>query len=124
MIQEEFLFFEKMPSMLPVYQAFRKRLEECCFCAEVKVGKTQITFRNRHVFAMASLPWRKVKNWPAEYLMISFGLSYEIQSPRIMQAVEPYPNRWTHHVLLQREEEVDTQLMEWVQEAYQFSMVK
>ncbi|WP_343224108.1 hypothetical protein [Pseudoflavonifractor capillosus] len=35
--------------------------------------------------------------------------------------MEPYPNRWTHHVLLTR---LDETVMGWVEEAYQFSMEK
>ena len=73
---------------------------------------------------MASLPWRKVKGWPEEYLLVSFGLAYKKKSPRIVQAVEAYPNRWTHHVLLTRPEQVDDELMDWIGEAYRFAMVK
>ena len=73
---------------------------------------------------MASLPWRKVKGRPKEYLLVSFGLAYEKKSPRIVQAVEAYPNRWTHHVLLTNPEQVDGELMDWIGEAYSFSMVK
>ena len=73
---------------------------------------------------MASLPWRKVKGWPEEYLLVSFGLAYEKKSPRIVQAVEAYPNRWTHHVLRTCPEQVDDELMDWIGEAYRFAMVK
>ena len=124
MTQEEQAFFAKLPSMLPVYQALRDRLTASYPDTQFKVTKTQISFRNRYVFAMASLPWRKVKGWPKEYLLVSFGLAYEKKSPRIVQAVEAYPNRWTHHVLLTNPEQVDGELMDWIGEAYSFSMVK
>lgn len=90
---------------------------------KIKITKTQISFRNRYVFAMASLPWRRVKGWPEKYLLVSFGLAYK-KSPRIVQAVEAYPNRWTHHVIIQRRVEIDDELMDWLQEAYPFSMTK
>ena len=39
-------------------------------------------------------------------------------------AVEAYPNRWTHHLLLTEPEQVDRELMDWIGEAYRFAMVK
>ena len=47
-----------------------------------------------------------------------------MEDPRIAVAVEPYPRRWTHHVLLSRPEEVDGQLLDWLREAYVFSQCK
>ena len=47
-----------------------------------------------------------------------------MEDPRIAVAVEPYPNRWTHHVLVSRPEEVDEKLLSWLQEAYTFSECK
>ena len=39
-------------------------------------------------------------------------------------ATEPYPNRWTHHILLTTANEVDAELLDWAEEACQFAMVK
>ncbi len=76
------------------------------------------------MFAMVSLPWRRVKGRPAEYLLVSFGLGYRKESTRIDQATEPYPNRWTHHVLISSAAEIDEELMGWIKEAYDFSAGK
>lgn len=124
MSTEELLFFDKMPEMLSPYEKLKGELEMLYPDMTVKVSKTQITFRNRYGFAMVSLPWRRVKGWPKEYLLVSFGLSYCKTSPRIAQAVEAYPNRWTHHVIVTCAEEIDEELMGWIGEAYEFSMVK
>lgn len=124
MTEDELLYFERMPQMLPVYTVFRDELKKKYPDISIKVSKTQISFRNRHIFAMASLPWRKVKGWPAQYLLISFGLPCRKESSRIAQAVEAYPNRWTHHVAIETEKEIDNELMQWVDEAFQFSMFK
>lgn len=122
--EEERAFLDRMPQMLEVYQALREKVVKAYPDTQFKVSKTQISFRNRYVFAMVSLPWRKVKGWPKEYLLVSFGLAYEKKSPRIVQAVEAYPNRWTHHLLLTEPEQVDRELMDWIGEAYRFAMVK
>ena len=121
---DEIAFFNRMPQMLPLYAALREKLERAYPDMDVRVAKTQISFRNRHVFAMASLPWRRVKGWPEAYLLVSFGLPCRKESPRIAQAVEAYPNRWTHHVLVGDVEEIDEVLLGWLQEAAAFAEAK
>ena len=121
---DEIAFFNRMPQMLPLYAALREKLERAYPDMDVRVAKTQISFRNRHVLAMASLPWRRVKGWPEAYLLVSFGLPCRKESPRIAQAVEAYPNRWTHHVLVVAEDEIDDTLMSWLDEAFWFSAAK
>ena len=46
------------------------------------------------------------------------------QDPRIAQATEPYPGRWTHHLLVSTPEDLDGQLLAWLQEAYAFAQSK
>lgn len=121
---EELQFFDAMPQLRPIYIALREKLEETYPDMGLKITKTQISLRNRYVFGCVSLPTRRLKGWPKEYLLVSFGLNYRKQSPRIAQAVEAYPGRWTHHVPLTRAEEVDEELLSWLDEAYQFAMIK
>ena len=124
MTDDELLFFDSMPQMLPIYQALCHGLEQRGLAFTAKVGRTQISLRNRYVFAAVSLPWRKVKGWPDEYLLVSLGLSYLKESTRVAVATEPYSNRWIHHILLTTSNEVDAELLDWAEEAYQFAMVK
>lgn len=124
MTEQELLFFEKYPRMLPVYERLRETIFQAHPGTVVKVSKTQISFRSRYVFAMASLPWRKIRAWPEEYLLVSFGLPEPRSSERIVQCVEAYPNRWTHHVLTTCPAEIDEELLSWLEEAWQFSMIK
>ena len=124
MTDEELIFFQRMPEMLPVYEKLRGLLAAAYPDMGLKATKTQISLRNRYVFAAVSLPWRKLKGWPEKYALVSFGLGWKLEDPRIIQAVEPYPGRWTHHVLLEKPEDVDGQLMDWLDQAYGFSMTK
>ena len=117
-------FFDGKPEELALYQALFCRLEERFSDASVKVQKSQISFYNRHLFAAASLPLRRRKEWPKQCILVTFGLVRRLPSPRIAVAVEPYPNRWTHHVVVSREEEIDGELMDWIQEAYDFANQK
>lgn len=54
-------------------------------------------------------------------MTVTFVLGYRKESPRIDVATEPYPNRWTHHVMVGCVEEIDEELMNWIQEAAEFS---
>ena len=116
------LFFEKHQGALPLYEKLEKAIQREIDNVTVKVQKTQITFRERYGFAFVSL--RRMKGCPEVFLILSFGLSHRLDSPRILAAVEPYPNRWTHHVLIQREDELDEELMGWLEEAHTFALTK
>ena len=117
-------FFDGRPWALPLYEALFSQMEELFPEAAVKVQKSQISFYGRHLFAAVSLPLRRKKTWPEECLVVTFGLGSRVEDPRIAVAVEPYPRRWTHHVLLSQPEEVDGQLLDWLREAYVFSQCK
>lgn len=121
---DELLFFDRMPSLLPVYAALRRQVLERCPGTSIRVSRTQISFCSKYIFAMASLPWRRVKGWPEEYLLVSFGLGYKKESPRIAQAVEAYPGRWTHHLLALSPGDIDAELLGWLREAFDFSLAK
>ena len=117
-------FFDGRPAERALYQALVQAMEARFPETAVKVQKSQISFYHRHLFAAASLPLRRRKEWPRECLLVTFGLSRRLPSPRIAVAVEPYPNRWTHHVVVAREEEIDGELLDWLAEAYDFAAAK
>lgn len=118
-------FFDQMPEALPLYQKFEREVLSRVEDVRIKVQKTQITYSNRHVFACVSFAKvRKAKERPPVYIVVTFGLAYKKESPRIDIATEPYPNRWTHHVLVSEEEQIDEELLGWVEEAAAFSAAK
>lgn len=122
MTPDELMFFNSMPEALPLYAALSQRLLAAFPTVLVEVRKTQITFREKYGFAFVSL--RRMKGCPKVFLIVSFGLSHRLDAPRIAMAVEPYPNRWTHHVIVGSGEEIDDELMGWLAEARGFALVK
>ena len=119
---EELLFFDLKPASLPLYETFRTAIFDRIPDVLVEVKKTQISFFNRRMFAAVSFtPVRKAKGRPDPYLTITFGLPYRKESSRIDVAVKPYPNRWTHHVMIGCVEEVDEELLSWIEEAANFA---
>ena len=121
---DELMFFERHTDILPIYVRLRQQLLAAHPEVRIKVSKTQISFINRHIYAMASLPARRFKGWPERYLLVSFGLLDKLDSQRIAAASNPYPNRWTHHVPVTDPSGIDAQLLGWLEEAYAVSLAK
>lgn len=115
-------FFDSHPGALPLYETFETHVTDLVPDVRIKVQKTQISFYNRHLFACVSFARvRKKKDCPDCYIVVTFGLSHKAESPRIDIATEPYPDRWTHHVLISDPAEIDDELMGWIKEAALFS---
>ena len=118
MTLDELLFFDSHPAALPLYEKLKERILAEVPEARIEVRKTQISFFTKHMFAAVSFtPVRKAKERPEPFLTVTFGLRRRIASPRIDAAAEPYPGRWTHHVLIGSGEEVNAELMGWMLEA-------
>ena len=125
MTLDEMMFFDGRPAALPLYEKLKGSILAEVPEARIEVKKTQISFFAKHMFAAASFtPVRKAKDRPDPFLTVTFGLPYRVASGRIDAAVEPYPGRWTHHVMIGSAEEVDAELMGWIREAAAFSSGK
>ena len=115
-------FFDQHMDSLAFYEAFESSVKKEIKDVRIKVQKTQISFYNRHLFACVSFARiRRKKDCPPNYIVITFGLNYKLKSPRVEAVSEPYPNRWTHHVLISDPGEIDEELMGWIKEAAAFS---
>lgn len=125
MNEDSLLFFDKHMDAVPLYEILENRILEEIENVQIKVQKSQISFYNKHLFACVSfMKIRKKRDCPAGYIVVTFGLDHKLESPRIEIATEPYPNRWTHHLLISDTEEIDDELMAWVREAANFSNTK
>lgn len=125
MEEDTLLFFAGRPEALGLYEILEQRILSRIANVRIKTAKTQITFANPKGFAFVSfLPVRRAKQRPPVYLTVTFGLGYRKESARIDATTEPYPNRWTHHVMLSKPEEVDEELLSWIAEAAAFSAAK
>ena len=118
-------FFDGQPAALPLYEAFESMIRGLFPEAEKRVQKTQITFFRRHVFACASfLRVKRKKELPDPYLVITLGLPEPLISGRAAAQTEPYPGRWTVHIVIGRPEEIDAELISLVRQSYEFSEMK
>ena len=119
------MFFDQHMDILPLYQAFEELLYDSFPVVNKRVQKTQITFSNRHVFACVSFARVKRKaELPMRYMVITLGLPAPLDSERVAVKTEPYPGRWTHHIVVNKPEELDEELLSWVRETYDFAAAK
>lgn len=125
MTEDILFFFDKRKDALPLYETLESRIFRKIENVRIKVQKSQISFYNRHLFACVSFAGiRKKKDCPESYIVVTFGLDKRVESPRIEAASEPYPNRWTHHLLISDAGEIDDELMAWIKSAADFSEKK
>lgn len=123
--EELLFFFREQPKALPLYKAFEERLMALFPETLIRVQKTQISFSLRHVYACVSfLKVRKKAEMPENYIVVTLGLPYPLESSRAAAKVQPYPGRWTNHILLGSVEEIDGELIGWVEEACVFALKK
>ena len=122
---ETLMFFDGHPDALKLYRLFENMLYSSFPTVNKRVQKTQITFSNRHVFACISFARVKRKaELPEGYMVITIGLPEPLSSDRIAVRTEPYPSRWTHHIVISKPEELDEELFAWIREAYAFADAK
>jgi hypothetical protein len=117
---DELFFFDGKPEELALYETLLNRIKALGEVSVV-VHKTQISLKNRRVFACVSifrvLPKRLL---PTHYIVLTLGLPYPLDSPRIAVKTEAQPGRWTHHIVLGSASELDAELLKWIRQAYEF----
>ena len=92
-------FFAGKPVAWGLYEALKKELVWRYPEMEVRVAKTQLSFFDRLMFGCVSFTrvWRKAE-MPAHFL-----------------------TRWTHHIVLASPDEIDSELLAWIDRAHQFA---
>ena len=116
------LFFGGHERALPLFAALEEQIFARFPEAQKRVQKTQIGYFHRHVFACLSFARVKRRaELPESWLTLTLGLPYALRSPRAAARTEVYPGRWTTHIVLGSTDELDGELLGWLEEAYAFS---
>lgn len=109
--------FAGRPAARALFDAVKRSIESLG-PVTVAVTKTQVSFGVKMKFAWVWLPQMWTKNRPEESITLTFDADHEIVHPRIAAAVEPRPGRWTHHVVIEREADLDDDVLAWLRDAY------
>lgn len=118
-------FFGTHMDAFPIYEYLEEQILSRIPETKIKVSKTQVSFFRKRGFAFVSFnPCRKAAQRPEVWMTVTFGLGYRKESPRIDVATEPYPGRWTHHVMVGSIADIDGELLSWIAEAAEFALQK
>ena len=83
---------------------------------EVRVSKSQVSFRRRRGFAYLWRPGAYVKSEVP--VVLSLPLPYKAESARFKEIAHPSPGIWMHHLELLDSSGLDAQVAEWMRQAY------
>ena len=124
-IQDTLFFFDRHQDVYPLYEGFQEKLLARFPESRIKVQKSQISYYNRHLYACVSfLKVKKKSELPDDYFVLTLGLSAPLESDRVAAKTEPYPGRWTTHFVISIPSDLDEELFDWIEQAYQFAQKK
>lgn len=103
-------FFDRELLALSLFELLYEQAMARWPSSTLRVQKTQITFSDPRGYLFASRPRRRGGG-----LMVTFGLSAPLQSPRLFAVANPAPGRYTHHVQVADPADIDEQLMQWIE---------
>jgi hypothetical protein len=67
---------------------------------------------------------KKKAELPEDYFVLTPVLSAPLESDRVAAKTEPYPGRWTTHFVISSPSDLDEELFDWIEQAYQFAQAK
>lgn len=124
-MQDTLFFFDRHQAVYPLYVCFQEKLLARFPESRIKVQKTQISYYNRHLYACVSfLKVKKKAELPEDYFVITLGLSAPLEFDRVAVKTEPYPGRWTTHFVISSPADLDEELFDWIEQAYNFAQEK
>lgn len=86
--------------------------------AELRITKSQAAFRRQQTFAWAWLPGMYLHGRTAP-LVLSVALRHRDPSPRWKEIVALTPGRFMHHLELYSMQEIDGDVLRWLQVAWE-----
>lgn len=118
-------FLERRAELLPLYETLMEALLQRFPDTEIRVQKTQISLYRRRMYGCVSLlrPGKKAE-LPERYLVLTLGLPAPLESPRAAVQTEPYPGRWTAHLVISDAQQIDDELLRCVARAYDWAIRK
>jgi hypothetical protein len=108
-------FLAGHPVASTVFDRVRAVLEAAGGC-EVKVSKSQVTFRRRRGFAYLWLPGQYLRR-PGADVVLSIALDRHDHSRRWKEVVHPATAHWMHHLEVHDPADIDDEVEDWLREA-------
>lgn len=87
--------------------------------ATIRVSKSQVAFRRKKNIAVVWIPGQYLTNPPTAPLVLTLSFPTRDSSPRWKEITEVGPQRFTHHLELYRKDEIDEEVRNWLQMAWE-----
>lgn len=87
--------------------------------ATIRVSRSQIAFRRKRNFASVWIPGQYLKSRFTAPLVLTLSFSQRDPSSRWKEIVAIGPKRFTHHLELYRESEIDEEVRRWLRTAWE-----
>ncbi len=110
-------FFDGHPRAKALFEIVRDAIAQIG-TADIHVTKSQVSFRRRKNFAWVWLPGRHLRGKKLAPLVLTFSLTRSDGSPRWKQIVRTSARRYTHHLELFSQADIDNQVRGWLLEAW------
>jgi len=109
-------FFGEHEDSRRLFEAVRRAIDSIG-PSEMRVTKSQISFRHKKLFAWIWMPGRYLRGETAP-LVLTLSFPRRDPSPRWKQIVEPAPGQFTHHLELRTIGEIDSEVRRWIRRAW------
>ena len=109
-------FFEGRATSRRLYDAVARHIAHLGK-ASIRVSKSQIAFRRSRNFAVVWIPARYLTGKVAP-LVLTLSFRHRDPSSRWKEIVAAGPGRYTHHLELFKTSDMDAQVDEWLQAAW------
>ena len=110
-------FFSGFDESRRVFDTLRAAIE-AIGPTEMRVTKSQVAFRRDKAFAWAWVPDRYLRGRHAP-LVLTMSFARRHDSRRWKEIIAPTPGRFTHHLELHTESDIDGEVRRWLQEAWE-----
>lgn len=112
-------FFKGRKASYILFQHLREAIEEICL-PDIEVSKTQVSFGEKYKYLWVWLPQKWITKRPDSSLTLTIVTGEKLESKRIVESVQPKKGFWTHHILIDHEDDIDPEIRELIKASYKF----
>ncbi|HEX6333247.1 MAG TPA: DUF5655 domain-containing protein [Flavisolibacter sp.] len=112
-------FFRGHEQAFVLFRRLRRVIEGVCSPA-IAVSRTQVSFGEAYKYIWVWMPQLWVHSRPEGSIVLTILTGKKIKSPRITESVQPGTGFWTHHILIEKESEIDEEVTDLVRASYAF----
>lgn len=112
-------FFRGRDAALELFQQLRSVIEKYC-SPNITVSKTQIAFGEDYKYLWVWLPQMWIQKRPGDSITLTIVTGEKLTNKRIVESVQPKKGYWTHHILINDKNEIDSDVVDLIKASYSF----